>query len=198
MPNQPVTDVIRRGVDAQLLERSDRQARITTGVDAGKGAEVGIDVERQAVVGRAAADAQAERGDFRAIHVYTGRAGPAFARYAVLRQEVNHGLFQAADQGADADAEPFQIDQRVDDQLPRAVPGDVPAAVGLHQRNAVQHFGPRACAAPETERIDGIVFKQPELVRRVRRACLGEGLHVRHGPGVGRATEVTDVQRAIR
>jgi hypothetical protein len=63
---------------------------------------------------------------------------------------------------AHLDAAPREVDQRVDDELPRAVIGDVAAAVGLDEGNAVAD---RRVLRALPQRVDRRMLEKPELVR---------------------------------
>ena len=102
-----------------------------TGVDATKGFEIHIHIQRDAVVGAAAAHPQAERGDFFAVHVNAGGVNARLGADAQFLQVADDAFFDEADQCADADAGAAEVKQQVHYGLSGAVVGDLSATVYL-------------------------------------------------------------------
>ena len=88
----------------------------------------------------------------------------------MARRERDHRILERDDELAHADAAAAQVDQRIDDELPRAVVGHLPAAVDADHRDVAgreQVLGPAVQALREDRR----VLEEPDFVRRlVRRA----------------------------
>ena len=71
---------------------------------------------------------------------------------------------------------PAQVDQRVRDELAGTVVGDLSAAVDVHDGNAV--VAPQVLApARQSQRVDGRMLGEPDLVDGLRIARGGERLH---------------------
>src|SRR5258705_3363125 len=94
------------------------QAGKAAGIDGLERREVHVHVERQAVEGAAARDADAQRRDLGAVYIDAGCPGPAFA--AALEQ-VDDRLLEQRDKLLDLDAAARQIHQRVQHRLARSV-----------------------------------------------------------------------------
>src|SRR6185436_4766262 len=112
------------------------KAWVAAGIDRAERRQVHVDVQRKPMVGAPLPHANAERGDLGAADVDPGRAGPAFAS---AREQVDDSLLEERHELPHLDAAPREVDERVDDELPRAVIGDVAAAVGLDEGDAVRH-----------------------------------------------------------
>ncbi|CAM5247458.1 hypothetical protein RLIN73S_05283 [Rhodanobacter lindaniclasticus] len=142
----------------------------------------------------AAAHAQAERGDLGVGHVDAGRALTPHRRHVPMRQRVDQRLLDPLHQLAHADAGAAQVDQRVADDLAGAVVGHLAAAIDRHHRNVAgrQHVLHLAGLAEGEHRV---VLQQPQLVRRVRRAVVGERAHRPPRRLVRLAAEAANVQR---
>ena len=180
--------------------RGDRRhaaVRESAGVDAREPPQVGRDVQREPV-----------HGDItRRTHSYCAylaraslsvRRGPladpdarsacdAARGDAVAGRRADHGLLQRGDVFPQADPEPFEVENRVADQLPRAVEGDVAAAVDVKELRA-HRFERRLRdeqvlrTAALAERIDRRMLHQKDragILRRDRRS-------VRFPGGIGR------------
>src|SRR5205814_8787506 len=108
---------------------------VSAGIDAVVWGQIHGDVEREAMEAAAAADAQAERHDLGVADVHARGAVAARRLDAPAGQRVDGGLFDAAHELAHADPQPPQVQQRIRDQLARAVVGDLPAAVHRNDGN---------------------------------------------------------------
>src|SRR5690606_34106386 len=146
-------------------------------------------VEGQAVEGAAAAHANAQRGDLGPAHVHARRALAALATDVPLVQRVDDGLLDPAHVLAHADPDPAQVQQRIQHDLPGTVVGHLAAAVHVQYRDVArrQHVLRLAGLAQGEDRL---VLDQPQLVRGVRAARVGEALHRPPHRLVGLATEV--------
>ena len=109
-------------------------------------------------------------------HVDAGRAADAMPGDAEALQHLDHAVLEPVDVFLDEDVQPLQVDQRVGHHLPRAVVGDLPAAVGLNHRDAlrVQHV---VGLSRHALGVDRVVLAQPDLVGRVRITPGGELAH---------------------
>src|ERR1051326_6490514 len=115
---EPLAELCRRSVNAQVARLRNAQARIAAGVDGGERGEVHVDVEREPMVRPAPGHPYAERRDLGTVHIDSGRARPA---RGVRADEVDHGLLEKMHELLDLDAAPPEIDQRIEHDLPRAV-----------------------------------------------------------------------------
>src|SRR6185295_1887905 len=70
------------------------QSGVTAGIDALKRLEVHVHVEREAVITRAAADAQADAGDLATVDIDARRILAALGADAEAGTVVDHGAFQ--------------------------------------------------------------------------------------------------------
>jgi hypothetical protein len=59
-----------------------------------------------------------------------------FGQHPMLGQQVDHRLLDGADQFANFQPPPTQVEQHVDHHLARTVIGNLAAAIALHQRDA--------------------------------------------------------------
>src|SRR5882757_3714807 len=100
-------------------------------------AEVGGDVEGEAVGGDPAADVDADGGEFffgdaaRRLHPDAGFAGDAVGGDAEIGGGADHGFFERADVPVNVAADGIEIKNWIADDLAGAVVGDVAAAVGF-------------------------------------------------------------------
>ena len=124
--------------------------------------------------GHAAGDADADGGDL-ALRAPgrrvggqpdAGAPGHAAGGEAELGERVDQRLLQAADVVDDPERL-GQPDQRVADELARAVPGDLAAAVDVDDGGAVEGTFVRLGALARG--VDGRVLEQQQGVRRLRR-----------------------------
>src|SRR5206468_3526493 len=128
-------------------------------------------VEGEAVISPSARNADPERCKLRAPDVDAGRAGLALGAFA---DEIDHRLLQQPDEALHLDAASREVDERVEDELPGTVIGDLAAAVRAHYGNRVRHAR-RPGALPE--RVNRRMLEQPDLVRGGCRARSGMGAH---------------------
>ena len=158
-----------------------REPRIPAGVDVGKGREIHRDVHRQAVIRAASRYAQAEGGDLcldpgaRNVDA-RGRWLAVCGNIHGIKPFYHRELRSARTMARTPSLRAPQVAEHIDDQLPGAVVGDLPATIDLERGNAVvaqQVLAPTG----ETERVDRRMLGQPDLVRRVVRARRGERLH---------------------
>src|SRR6185369_15305466 len=100
-------------------------------------AHVRLDVEGDAVHRYPAAHVQADRGDLAAVDPDAARARQALAAQAPVREHAERALFEPAYEVDHAAVPALEVDDAVGDELPRAVIGDVAAALCLHDLDAV-------------------------------------------------------------
>src|SRR3569833_4342434 len=103
----------RRPFQAEIATLRHPHPRVATRVDGGERTHIHVDVARQAMIRAAVSDAQAECGYFCAIAIHAWRASKTGGCHALLRLEIDHGLFQSCHQLADAVTTPPQVDQLV-------------------------------------------------------------------------------------
>src|SRR5438128_6392412 len=156
---------------AQIASLRNGQPGITAGVYGGKGREVHVDVECEAMVRPPPRYPYAERRDLGTVHVAARCAGPA---HRSAPQQVDHRLFQEADEGLDLHAAAREIDQGVEHDLAGPVVGDLAAAIGGDHRDAVGDAHRRGALS---QRVDRCMLEQPELVRRALVAFAREAAH---------------------
>ena len=162
--------------DAKVAQLGHLHANKAAGVDAAKGFEIHVHIQRDAVVGAAAAHPQAERGDFFAVHVNAGGVGARLGANTLFLQVADDACFDEADQRTDADAGAADVEQQVHHCLTRAVVGDLAAAVYLDDGDVArreQVFG----FARLSLGVNGRVLYQPDLVFTRRIARGGVGAH---------------------
>src|SRR5437867_862328 len=101
--------------------------------------QIGGDIESQAVHGDAAADANADGADFGKLAGVVGPdadgAGVLLCCHAELCQSVDDDSFEQSHIPADGELVFVEADDRIRDKLPRAVEGDIAAAVGFDEFN---------------------------------------------------------------
>src|SRR5574343_17569 len=163
--------------DVQVFGLDHPQASIAAGVDRVEWGKIHLDVERDAVVRAAVADAQAEGGNLGVADIDARCSVAAFGGDAVTGQQIDDRLLNGADQFAHLDLQARQVEQHVDHYLARAVVGHLATAVDLDQRytDVAQDVLRLAGLA---EGVDRRVLDDPQLVRRF--GCAG-GREVLHG-----------------
>ena len=102
------------------------QAFETAGIDALIGLQVHVDIESQAMERAAFTHAQPERRDLHAVDIHAGGACHATGFDTVGREHADHGILDGGNQSTHAHADAAQVDQRIGDDLARAVIGHVP------------------------------------------------------------------------
>ena len=138
--------------------------------------EIDAHVERHAVIAGAATNTQPHACKLGVCHVHA-RCVRLRARVdAVAGGEVDHTLFEGSDEVANAEIQPFQIDQRIHHEHAGAVVGDLPATVDLHDRY-VARFEQVLAVCVQAQREHRRVFGEPDLIRGLRRTRVGEALH---------------------
>src|ERR1051326_8608904 len=162
------------------------EAGVTTGINHGKGRKVHVDIEREPMVGAPLPNANAERRDLGAVDVDAGRAHPALA---TATQQVDDRLLEERHELPYLDAAPGEVDERVDDELAGAVIGDVAAAIGPDQRNAILD---RRVVRALPQRVHRRMLEQPQLIRGFAVPPRGEILHRCERRQVGGAAEALD------
>lgn len=145
-------------------------ARDATGDDAGKMLEVGRDVEGEAVVSDPTTHRDADGGDFAGADPDAGEAVASGGGEPEATDGTYHHFFQKSEVGVEV-FDGRKIDDRIADDLPRAVVGDVAAAIGIGDRDAL---GGKLSGVPEqvfhgavaqTYRVNRVVFGEDQLVR---------------------------------
>ncbi len=178
--------------NTEIAQLSYFQSGMTARIDGAERCEVHVHVQAQAVVAAAAADAQPQCGDLGATYVHARRVFAPGRGNAEIGDQVYHGLLQRPDQAAHREMPPLQIQQHISDELARAVVGDLPPAVYLEHRDGAIGARQVLGSARDSIGIDRRVLEEPDLVRRGRSPCRGEGLHRLPGLFVGDEAEATD------
>src|SRR5688572_4693599 len=88
---QLIAHLGRAFLHAKIFQLRNGKPRIAARIDGAEGREVHVDVEREAVVGTAALDADAERGELGAADIDPGRAG---ATLGARTDEVDYRLLE--------------------------------------------------------------------------------------------------------
>lgn len=96
--------------------------------------KVSVYIEREAVIAAAATHFEPNRGKLFLIDIDARGSFSAGRLDAELRHEVNHDVFQGLNHPLDADVVAAKIQDRIDHQLPRPVPGDLTATVRANDR----------------------------------------------------------------
>lgn len=107
-----------------------------TGYDGVERGKIRSDIEGKTVPGDPAAHPHPDRGDFTFINPHPGTSGVPFAAQAKGRQSLNQTLLQQPQVAVQVAVNPVKMNDRIADQLPRAVPGDIPAARSLESGDA--------------------------------------------------------------
>src|SRR5690349_6752222 len=173
-----------RGIRLSLCrELRHLQARVTAGIDALERLEVHVHVEGQAVVAGAASDAQPDARDLAAADVHAGRILAALGLDAERGAIRDHGALEGGHEVTHAEAGAADVDEWIDDELAGAMVGHLPAAIDLHHRDVAgrEHV---ARVAVQPLREHRRMLEQPDLVRRVRVARVGDALHFAPGGDV--------------
>lgn len=221
MPRDLAREPCRRGA---LDRREVGRARAELGAHAGHGAresarddqaevrEVWIDVERQPVQRDEAREPHADRRDlpFRntPAHPHAGGRGIAESDETVLGQHVDHALFEKPDVRVHPQTQPFDVDDRIGDQLPRPVVGHISAAIRLdaldpvpgEQRVIGEHV--RRGFGPTGHRHDRRrMLKEKDAHRHASRAARDNALVRRtldrKRIAIGDAAEVNDLDEGV-
>ena len=152
--------------------------------------QIGVEVDRNPVIGHPAADPNADRGDlgFGAVRPGQPDADPPLAPLAVeveVREGPDHPFLEPPDVRPEVRTATLQIEHQVGDPLARAVIGVLAAAAGREHREAgrcQQVLG--ACAG--TGGVERRVLEQPAQFWRPAGADrLDPLLHRGQGGGIG-------------
>jgi hypothetical protein len=181
----------------QPRQAGDAAVRDAAGDDRLEVGEVGVDVHGEAVEGDVALDRHPDRHHLLVADPDAGVAGRAGALDAEVGQHPDERRLEAPQEVADA---PAHREDRVADELARAVVGDVAAALDVVEREAARtqlvFADPEVLAAPlAPEGDDGVVLDEQQ---RGRAAAVGDvgvdgALHVPR-LAVVQAPEVHDLE----
>src|SRR5262249_36220188 len=130
-------DVFRRHFRAELFfHRRHLRPRKPARDDAAEIIQIGAHVERKPMVSNAAPDGDADRGDFFIADPDARPRWTPLRSDAEMRERPDRGAFEVAQIAVDVLSElRFQIDDRIDDELSRAVIGHVAAAARAQHGN---------------------------------------------------------------
>ena len=150
-----------------------RAAAMPHGTIQREAGEIGGDVEREAVRRDPSATAHADRRDLLLADPHSGAPGRASRVKPEMPRAANQRVLEVAQVAVRSCGPRAQIDDRIADELPRAVIGHVPAAIALGDRDAA---APRlgivdstwSGAAPASERDDVVVLEQDQAVGALR------------------------------
>ena len=123
---------------AKRRQLGHRQPFEAAGVDPAERAEIHVDIDGCPMITRPAADPYTDARQFGALHIHPRGTRPGGRDDAESGGGGDHRLFQGGDQIAHAKACTAQVDERIDHELPRAVVGDMPAAIDLHHRDVTR------------------------------------------------------------
>lgn len=137
--------------------------------------EVGGDVDGEAVHRDPLADADAHRGEFGGGVVGTnpdaGRGGVSLGVDAKVSGGLDDGLFEKAHVGVEAEVQAIEVEDGIADELARAVVGDIAAAVGFFEGDAVtceergRGEDVRGGTLAATDGDDGIVLDEEDAAK---------------------------------
>src|SRR6516165_5230365 len=138
---QHVVDLRHRRRDPECRKRGDAMLGDAAGDDAAVMVEVGVDVERHAVIGHPAPHAHADRGDLvlaavRPYHPDADPAGAAFAADAEPRERADYPLFEPVDMASYIAVAAIEIEHDIGDALAGSVIGVAAATAGPVHRQA--------------------------------------------------------------
>src|SRR5580658_4093091 len=126
----------RSRIAEKLLNTGCGAAGQAAGDDQVEIAQVGGDVQGEAMQGGAAADADADGADFSEVGPDSDGAGFAAGGDCETLQRGDHRVFEGADVSADGQGVIVEADDGVDHDLAGAVKGDVAAAVAMDEIDA--------------------------------------------------------------
>ena len=112
-------------------------------------------------------------------------------------EQVDEALLEQPHVLAHLDATPANVHQRVDHQLTGTVIGDFATALDSQDFNAVARLWAMCVIRALTQRVDGSVLEEPELVGSFLRALGSELAHREKGWGVVGASEPSQYRRGI-
>ena len=128
-----------------------------------RGEGTGGDVQREAVHGNPAAHSNANRGNFSVLHPNSSKSVASLAGHSGLTACADDGLFKKAHVAVKISIKSLEVQNGIGDELPRAVPGGLAAAVDFENRvgqgGAFMKTGPVTGAS---DCIDWLVFKQEQ------------------------------------
>src|SRR5207244_12407473 len=175
----------------ELNELCHLQTLIAARIDAAEGLEVEVHVEREPVIARAAAHANAYARQLSARDIHARSVAAGFGLDPEVRRKIDHAALEGGYQVADAESRPPQVDQWVHHELPRAVVGYLAAAVDVYDWNIAghQHVG-RARVHPEREHRR--MLEKPDFIRRGGITFVREALHGAPGGLIINAAQTAD------
>lgn len=153
------------------------ESLVTTGIDARKRLEVGIDVECHAVKARAAPNPETHAGNLPASDVDARRVGARQRIDVAFSQQIDNALLERRHELAHADAGALEVDQRVDHEDAGAMVGDLAAAIDLYDRDIAgrKHV---FLARVQAQGKYGRVLAEPGRIGRCCVTPLGKCLHL--------------------
>ena len=156
------------------------QAGVAAGIDALERFEIHVHVEREAVVAGAAADADAHARDLPAVDIHARRVLAALGGDAEARAVGDDGALERGHEIAHAEARAADVDEWIDHELAGTVIGHLPAAIDLDHGDVAggEHV---ARVGVQAQREHRRMLEQPDLVRRVLVARVGDALHLAPG-----------------
>ena len=120
----------------QALKRGDAAVRNAARHDQLEEVEIGVQVVGEAVAGHPPLDADADGADFLRANPRAGQTLDASGLDLVVARHADHGVFQIANVAVHVAAVGFQTDDRVSNNLARAVIRHITAAAGFVQLDA--------------------------------------------------------------
>ena len=166
-------------------------------IDALKGLQIHVDVEGEAVIAAGAPHAQPDAGEFAPLDVHARCIGAALRLNTHGCHIVDDAALQSGQQRAHPEPGAAHVDQRIDDELSGGVVGHLPASIDLQHRNFPGREQVRAIRV-HAEGEYRLVLEQPDFIRAVRIALLGEALHCAPGWLIGDTAEPSHLRRVLR
>lgn len=190
------------GSSEQAVERRDTSVRNAARNDQIEVLQIGRDVEREPVARHPSRDPDADRRQLLASDPDAGQAVDTAGVDAVVGSGANQDLLDVADVSVDVLSIGFQIDNRITDDLSRAVVGDVAAATGFvhldaarREKVGISEDVRSTAVAANAERQDVRVLDEQELVVNCSRlALVDERALQRQRLGVRDTPQATDDQ----
>jgi len=143
------------------------------------------------MITRAPPHPDADAGDFASVHIHTRRLWPRGGRNAIPGEAVDGRLLERRHEITHPEPGASQIDERIHNQLPGPVVGDLTPAISAHHRNVPRSEHMRRVGV-NTKGEYGFMLEHPDFICGVKRALIGEALHRLPDRQVLGATEITD------
>jgi len=178
----------------EILKPGDGKSRIAADVDPFERLKIQRHIERQPVIARAAANAQADAREFGAVDVDPRCCARPARRHTQFGGVGDDGILERHDHLPNPERTALQVDERVHDELAGAVIGHLSTAVDLHHGNVPNGLKMLPIGV-EAEREHRRMFQEPNFIASRRVAFVGKALHRPPSGLVGHQPEVADQRR---